>query len=281
MTLALVLGGGGSAAVAWHLGVLTGLADEGVRIDPDRIIGTSAGAIVATQLAGPGDLATWYGAALSPPPQRLPAIDFPTLMARLGELGASAPDAREGRRRIGALALAADVMTETERRAELAPRLGRTTWPDRPQLQVTAVDAATGEFVVFDRGSGVQLRDAVGASSAVPGVWPPVTIGARRYVDGAVRSPTNAAVTAGADTVLVLAPLPPPGGVARELARLQPAPVAHVVTADAESVAAFGSNPLDATVSAASAAAGRRQGQASAGEVRRLLEPSEEPRDEH
>lgn len=271
MTLALVLGGGGSAAVAWHVGVLTGLADAGVRIDPDRIIGTSAGAIVATQLAGPADLTALYDATLSPPPQRLPAVDFPALMARLGELGAGAPDAREGRRRIGALALAAPTMSESDRRAELTPRLGRTTWPDRPDLQVTAVDAATGEFVVFHRDSGVDLRDAVGASSAVPGVWPPVSIGAHRYVDGAVRSPTNATVAAGANAVLVLAPLLPPAGLERELDRLDPVPASAVVTADAVSLAAFGQNPLDAAVSAASAAAGRSQGRAAASDVRRLL----------
>lgn len=48
--------------------------------------------------------------------------------------------------------------------------------------------------------------DAVGASCAVPGVWPPVTIGARRFVDGGMRSTVNADLAAGAERVLVLAP---------------------------------------------------------------------------
>ena len=57
---------------------------------------------------------------------------------------------------------------------------------------ITAVDAVTGEFTVFTADSGVDLVDAVAASCAVPGVWPPVTIGDRRFVDGGVRSPVNA-----------------------------------------------------------------------------------------
>lgn len=271
MPLTLVLGGGGSAAIAWHVGVLAGLAEENVRLDPDQVIGTSAGAIVATQLTGPAGLAALYERALTPPPQHLPAVDFPALMSRLGEIGAGASGAREGRRRIGEFALAAQTMSEADRRAEIASRLGRTSWPDRPALLITAVDAGTGEFVTFHRASDVELLDAVGASAAVPGVWPPVSINGVRYVDGAVRSPTNASAATGASTVLVLAPLLPPGGVQRELSRLDPPPASMVLTADEATLTAFGPNPLDAGVSAASAAAGRRQGRAAADDVRRLL----------
>ena len=87
----------------------------------------------------------------------------------------------------------------------IAERLPVREWPAR-RLLVTAVDAVSGEFVVFDRDSGVSLVDAVGASCAVPGVWPPVTIGGRRYVDGGVRSAVNADLAAGAEAVVVLAP---------------------------------------------------------------------------
>jgi len=72
---------------------------------------------------------------------------------------------------------------------------------------VTAVDAATGEFRTFDRDSGVPLVQAVAASCAVPGVYPPVTIGGRRYVDGGMRSAANVDLAAGVERVVVLAVL--------------------------------------------------------------------------
>lgn len=79
-------------------------------------------------------------------------------------------------------------------------------WPDRPLL-VTAVDAATGEPVVWDRTSGVPLVHAVAASSAFPGAEPPVGIQGRRYMDGALRAGTNADLAAGAGTLVVIEPL--------------------------------------------------------------------------
>ena len=62
----------------------------------------------------------------------------------------------------------------------IAHRLPSHDWPDRV-LRISAIDTATGELVAFDRTSGVSLVDAVAASCAVPAVWPPVTIGDRRY----------------------------------------------------------------------------------------------------
>lgn len=59
------------------------------------------------------------------------------------------------------------------------------------------MDARTGEFAVFDSSGEASLVDAVGASCAVPGVWRPVTIGNRRFMDGGVRSIANADELAG------------------------------------------------------------------------------------
>ena len=86
-------------------------------------------------------------------------------------------------RRVGAYALAADTVPEAERRAVIESRLQSHEWPSR-RIMLIAVDAATGDAVRFDSGSGASLVDAVAASCAVPGIWPPVTIGGRRYVDG-------------------------------------------------------------------------------------------------
>src|SRR5918995_3358216 len=94
------------------------------------------------------------------------------------------------RRRIGALALAAEraglTPTEQERLDVIGSRLVSREWPDR-DLRISAVDAESGEFRVLDRTSGVPLLQAVAARCAVPRVYPPVTIGGRRYVDGGMR----------------------------------------------------------------------------------------------
>jgi NTE family protein len=139
-------------------------------------------------------------------------------------------------------------------------------------MLLPAVDAVTGELMVFTRDSGVELVDAVAASCAVPGVWPPVTIGGRRYIDGGVRSGTNADLAAGADRVLIItptlpdAPLLPWGSLEEELALLKPAATA-VVSADQASIDAFGANPLAPDTRAPSAATGRAIGRAQAAKL--------------
>jgi NTE family protein len=149
------------------------------------------------------------------------------------------------------------------RRAVVAARLGTHDWP-AGNLLITAVDADTGELVTFDSGSGVDLVDAVGASCAVPGVWPPVTINGRRLMDGGMRSPANADLATGYDRVVVVAPItqglrPMPSALeqATELARSSQA--VGLVTPDAAAVAAFGRNLLDPRSRAPSARAGYAQ----------------------
>ena len=85
---------------------------------------------------------------------------------------------------------------------------------------VVAVDAHTGELVAFDRDSGVELVDAVTASTALPGLVPTVNINGTRYIDGGVRSPDNADLASGYANVVVLSPLggrsrTPPEGAGR------------------------------------------------------------------
>ena len=101
--------------------------------------------------------------------------------------------------------MATDTVAEPVRRAVIGHRLPSREWPDRV-LRVTAIDVETGELVVVDRDSGVALVDAVAASCAVPGVWPPVTIGDRRFMDGGVGSTVNLTAAADCDAVVVLVP---------------------------------------------------------------------------
>jgi NTE family protein len=174
------------------------------------------------------------------------------------------------RRRIGALALETPTVSESTRRVAIAARLPEDGWPDGALL-LTAVDAETGQPAVFTKESGVDLVDAVAASCAVPGVWPPVTINGHRYIDGGVRSGTNADLAAGCDRVLVVTPsqaaAPQPwGNLDDEIDQLSPADV-QVVYANDASVAAFGTNPLSPSTRGPAAREGREIGRAVADAV--------------
>ncbi|WP_232806973.1 patatin-like phospholipase family protein [Geodermatophilus chilensis] len=176
------------------------------------------------------------------------------------------------RRRIGALALAAEraglTPTEQERLDVIGSRLVSREWPDR-DLRITAVDAETGEFRVLDRTSGVPLLQAVAASCAVPGVYPPVTIDGRRHVDGGMRSAANADLADGYDRVVVLAPIPRGIGPLASVDARVTGMVARVavVSPDNASRRAIGRNVLDPAARAGSARAGRAQTAGTAAEV--------------
>jgi NTE family protein len=273
MTEALVLGGGGVGGIAWITGLLAGLADTGqdVTRSADLIVGTSAGSTVAAQLGSGLGLDELYARQVDPERQsaelmaELDLENFGTQMADVLQ-GASSPS--EMRRAVGAFALAARTVPEATRRAVIESRLPSHEWPERT-TKIVAVDAESGEPRVFANDSGVSLVDAVAASCAVPGVWPPVTIGGRRYVDGGVRSLANADLAAGASKVLVIAPLgdgelfPSEWPLDRTVQELRAggAEVA-VIGPDEASQAAIGTNPLDPSTRKPAAEAGRAQGRA-------------------
>ena len=273
---ALVLAGGGIAGIAWEVGVLFGI-EEGEPAASARIlgvdstfIGTSAGSVVASQVAGGVSLRTLFEQQLEEHIAEVGAqfdvLEFQETLARLLD---GVRSAEEGRRRVGRFALDASTVSSVDRRGVIGARLTVQTWPDR-RLLVTAVDAHTGALRVFDRDSGVELIDAVAASCAVPGIWPTVEIQGNHYTDGGVRTIANADLAAGSDPVLILAPLAeansPVAFPAHELAVLEPARV-HVVFADEASLVAFGNNPLDPATAAGSARAGREQGRRIAADI--------------
>jgi NTE family protein len=270
VTNALVLGGGGVAGIAWELGVVAGLRDGGVDVTaPDVAVGTSAGSVVGAQVLGGADVDELYERQLGPAAtsgEPVIAFDLDALMPIFREMAADPDDVRR-RARIGALAVAADTPPESVRRAIIAGRLPSHEWPGI-RLVVTAVDVASGEFVTFDRDAGVGLIDAVAASCAVPGIWPPVTIDGRRYMDGGVRTVTNADLAADHDRVLVLVPIKGFGQYETEIAAMEAnGRVVVSVVADDSSAAAIGPNPLDPATRKPAAEAGRRQGLAAAAEV--------------
>ncbi|MEU6594237.1 patatin-like phospholipase family protein [Streptomyces sp. NPDC046881] len=270
MSEALVLGGGGVGGIAWMTGVLAGLADAGRDVTgAGLLVGTSAGSAVAAQLGSGLPLEELYARQVDPAQQAaeiMAEMDLEKFAAEIGAATESAASVPALRRAVGRVALAARTVPEAERRAVIESRLPAHGWPERA-LKVVAVDAESGEPRVFDRESGVLLVDAVAASCAVPGVWPPVTIGGRRYVDGGVRSVANVDLAAGADRVLVLVPLgvtepfPSEQPLERSVAELRERGAEVVVVApDEASAAAIGGNPLDPSTRRPAAEAGRTQG---------------------
>ncbi|MFF7300693.1 patatin-like phospholipase family protein [Streptomyces sp. NPDC008265] len=277
---ALVLGGGGLTGIGWECGILHGLARAGVDLTTaDLVVGTSAGSVVGAQLTS-GLLTAQelyerqLGDASGETVARLGAgtlARFALAMAR------SRGDAAAYRRRVGAMALAADTGAEAERRKVLAARLVSHDWPGR-RLVVTAVDALTGELEAFDRESGSGLVEAVSASCAVPGVWPPVTVGGRRFVDGGIRSATNADLAAGHERVVVIAPItlgsrlvPSP---AAQAARLRAAGAkVLLITPSAAARKAFGRNVLDPARRDPAARAGLEQAAGHVAEAAAVWSP--------
>jgi NTE family protein len=215
---ALVLGGGGSTGNAWLIGVIAGLFEAGLDVTgADLIIGTSAGSTAAAQItsATPTQLFADILSAVIPPrvgpagsgSARTASKPSTNPMERMNAIIAVSEDAADRRRRMGAAALemdaASDGSWQTQWRTTVAARLPSQSWPQQ-SVQITAVDARTGEPIVFDRHSGVDLVDAIAASCASS---LPYRIAGNLYIDGGFRSNAeNADLAAGYARVLVLSP---------------------------------------------------------------------------
>ena len=208
----LSLGGGGLFFVAWQVAYLQTLAGLGLRFDgADRIVGTSAGSMVASALAG-GRLKLLHSqitllarlpalvSALAPAsvlkPSQQRALDL-FLKATDGE---PATVQAIGHAALGAATPRAEVM---RRNVSFVLGPGRLT---SEALQITCVDTYTGERCVVTRDTKVTLARAVAASSAVPGLFAPQPIGDRLCMDGGVSGTgSHLDLLGGSKRVLVLA----------------------------------------------------------------------------
>lgn len=267
---ALALGAGGPVGAAWMAGLACGLRRGGVDLsEADLIVGTSTGAIIGAVLAtgqDPGRLATPVRPADSDgtPPQ----VDGRRLGEAFAVLGNAASNPAEARRRVGQIALAAETGPEQAHIARMRAMAGADQWPDR-KLLITVLDAETGEQEVFDRASGAPLPSAVAASTAFPGIYPPITINGRRYMDGSLQSATNAGLAAGARTLVVIDPQAHlfPHDLHQELT-VAGAHTVVTIEPDPASIRAFGSNMNDRTAWEPAYQAGLRQAVDAAKQLR-------------
>jgi NTE family protein len=280
---ALVLHGGGSAGNAWEIGVVAGLFDAGLDVtNADLVIGTSAGSTAAAQITSAPPAQLLAAIITTAPRQRTDPVRSSSGRAPIGPVAdhmertsriiADAEDAADMRRKMGAAALEMDAGSDGSGqalwRATVAARLPSQRWPERAML-ITAVDARTGEPVTFDRYSGVDLVDAVAASTANGFGVPPYCIGDSRYIDGGYRRNENADLAVGYGRVLVLSPF---GGRSRhplewgmDLAAQVDELRAHgrnveTIFPDGQSRNAFGVNLMDPSTRPPAARAGYDQG---------------------
>jgi NTE family protein len=265
MTQALVLAGGGVTGIAWETGVLLGLRDEGFDCvsGVDLVVGTSAGSTVGAQILSGHDLAELHELQLSDQHGEInPRIDLELLAEIFGMMPDGGTTTDFQRAEIGRLALTAETVDEPTRRRVIESRLLSHEWPATSMI-LTAINAVTGEFVTWDKDSGVSIIDAVASSCAVPSVWPCVTIGDDRYYDGGLRNSANAFLAAGHDLVTVIAPLTTGLSpiVKAELDALSAAgATVRLIRCDADAIDAMGPNSLDPRFRRVAAEHGRRQG---------------------
>ncbi len=295
MTRALVLGGGGPVGIAWESGLVAGLAQAGVDLGTaDFTMGTSAGSFVGARLALGADCKTFADPILA---DRIPGDedrprsaatstsaappDLSKLMTLMGEAQGGTRNPAEVRAEIGAFALGAPTMSEDEFIATFGRSFASQpvdAWPERG-FACTAVDALTGAFQLWTAESGVGVVRAVASSCSVPGVYPPVTLNGRRYIDGGMRSSTNADMATGHELVVVVALRLGAGGGAlgeaiakrfnEEIESLKDGGATVVViTPDEDSIAAFGPNLMDFRRRPGAAAAGVAQGRAYAADLK-------------
>jgi NTE family protein len=304
VTKALVLSGGGPVGIAWQTGLAAGLGRHGVDLSKaDLVVGTSAGSAVGAQIAlgrdmegalaryedarprptgasvGAGSAAsTGGGSAGGAAPGTGPGGAMAKLMELMAKAAAADGDPEQMRAEIGRFALEAETGPE-ERFVDAFRYLAGEIWP--AHYRCTAVDALTGEFKVWDGRQGETLERAVASSCAVPGVFPPITINGRRYIDGGMRSGTNTDLAEGFERVLVVTLMSgnrmPVTDPRMERYRARAEAEQAVVTAaggqvravgpDDNAAEVMGINLMDPSVSPAAAHAGSLQGEALAGEL--------------
>lgn len=283
MTRALVLGGGGPVGIAWETGLVAGLAEADVSVhQADFILGTSAGSVIGSQLAlgrTPAEMlqsefayaakAKEAQAATEAKGGKAPDLSFLFSIMSRRTPGEEMP--RELLAELGQKALAAETVSEEVFIGGFP--LPEAPWPEK--YACTAIDAETGEFLLWTKDTAAPLRLAVPSSCSVPTIFPPITIDGRRYIDGGMRSGTNADMAKGHDKVLIIAvalpamlPMMQPG-IDREMAIIREhGGEALLITPDAATGEAAGMNLMDSSNRDAIARAGYAQGQAEAERVK-------------
>ena len=276
MRVGLVLGAGGVVGASWLIGALDALeAETGWRaVEAERIVGTSAGAVVGALAAGGID-SEYMGAYVSGRTldgfaeaesradafsKRLPGSEY-RLERALPPIGPGSwrlalNTIRHLRSHPPAAVVAGWLprgFISTGPITDLVDGFIAGQWPDHPSYWAVAADYTSGKRVAFGRHDAPMtvVADAVAASCAIPGFYHPVKIAGRRYVDGGICSTSNLDLLCGADLDLVvcLNPMssvaPVAGGSpADRFARMMRAAAGRRLAHEARKLRAEGTNVL-------------------------------------
>ncbi|NRD77109.1 patatin-like phospholipase family protein [Bacillus sp. BRMEA1] len=253
--------------IGWETGYLAGLADRGIDTRlADLVVGTSAGSQVGAVISSrmPWD-DIWERLVYPKPAEKSPSGSLGSLFVEYDEIAASSKTPEEWIQRLGKLATESKTMTENEQFSRIRTKIGDLQWAQ--SLRITAIDLTTSQRVVWESNSGIELLRAVSASSSLPGVWPPTTIGSRQYFDGGAHSMENADIAEGASKVLILSvglPVKTPFKLEDQIRRLQESgSKVELVKPNKKTYAALqqlGGNPVDPQIRPVIAACGREQG---------------------
>ena len=221
MKKGLVLGGGGVVGIAWESGLLAGLREGGIDLrDADVFVGTSAGSFVGSQLASgeeftmeavsdesPSDEPSSEESLESSLDEFQKSLDL-ALLGKIFQRWSSVDEmTAEVCKEIGGWALEAPTMPEEQWIASTGGNTGLSDWPEK-DVRITSVDVVTGELCVHSKATS-PLHASVASSCAIPGMFPAITINGQRYMDGGVRSGTNADVLKddALDVAVIIAPI--------------------------------------------------------------------------
>jgi NTE family protein len=252
----------------------------------DRFVGTSAGAVVTSQLANGRKPLDEMQLIVEERPDSSYSNAIGDNMTRLitvmGETADMAPAERI--KALGSLALEAETAPE-ESFLDRFSNVGGDGWP--PRFMCTAIDVEDGTFVAWSEESGVDPVRAVASSCSVPGFFPPITINGRRYMDGGMRSMTNADLAAGCDRVLILTLfIPPPDATDPRALRVRnqldsevaaiekEGGKAELLAPDADAQEVIGVNLMDPSRAKDAADAGYAQGTRAADRVAAFWNPA-------
>lgn len=280
-TRALVLGGGGPVGIAWETGLIAGLAESGADVSgADWILGTSAGSVAGALLATgrtPAAMleAEFANAARAKEAQPAGPGSPPDLMPLMSVFARRPPQGDmplDLMLELGQISLGGQTVSEEVFLKGFGPLADEQPWPER--YACTAIDTATGEFQLWSSETAAPLGRGVASSCSVPAIFPAITIEGRRYMDGGMRSGTNADLARGHGKVVIVAVMPP-AFAPMMLPRLEAEAAvirAHggealLLVPDAACGEAFGPNLMDSSNREAIARAGFAQGQAEAARV--------------
>ncbi|NWK83955.1 patatin-like phospholipase family protein [Staphylococcus sp. GSSP0090] len=215
---ALILGSGSHYGIAFHLSVLRGLQEEGINLNnSDYIVGTSAGSQVSTTISSDLDWEIiWNEQIIKEVNEVTPISDED--MKQFFEVFESIPNEAQSIKKwideMGKISQnTPKIILIEDRKKMIRERFGSISLKWNDKLNIVATELETSERIVFNKDSGVELIDALMASSALQGVWQPIPINEFHYYDGGSYSMENPDVISDAKKMIVFTtnlPIPVP-----------------------------------------------------------------------